>query len=297
MMNFFMDENFVAHCLNSLADRLPELEKIVDVMDKVSSSPPTNLYYTHDLHSLSFQEISFAELLYAHSSDGDYRDLILRFDMALERGECVLTEENRVLEASDVELARLGAGGYITGLDYSAKNWWCNSKMYIVSDETTYLNALRFLFNALDMPAEQLEVFSDLLFPNIYFHASPSNLKRMGISYRDHSQSIIAHLSYLNDFAILHFENDLPATIIQLAASKGVEISPESVKTHGNRGAMARRRVEINDSHISCEWHTKFTYDKGRIHFHARPNNYQEKIRKLVGSKVIVGLIVEHLPT
>ena len=296
-MNFFMDENFVADCLNNLAERLPELEQIVETMDKVSSSEPTNLYYIHNLHSLTFQEISFAELLYAHCSDGDYRDLILRFDMALERGGCVFTEENRALGASAVELARLGVGGYITGLDYSTEDWWRANKMYIVSDQISYLSALRFLFNALDMPAEQLEVFGDLMFPNIYFHANPSDLKRMGISYRDHSQSIIGHLSYLNDFAVLHFENDLPATIIQLAASKGVEISPESVNTHGNRGAMARRRIVINDSHISCEWHTKFTYDKGRIHFHARPNNYQEEIRKLVGAKVIIGLIVEHLPT
>ncbi|MNG20299.1 hypothetical protein D3C84_1045420 [compost metagenome] len=93
------------------------------------------------------------------------------------------------------------------------------------------------------------------------------------------------------------FENDLPAQIIQLAASKGVEISPESVNTRGNRGAMLRRRVEINDSSLVCEWHTKFTYDRGRIHFHARPNTYHKDIRKVVGSKVIIGLIVEHLPT
>lgn len=296
-MNFFMDENFVAGCLNNLAEHLPELEQLVDIMDEVASSQPTKLYYIHNLHSLMFQGANFAELLYRHCTDGDYRDLILRFDMALERGECVFAEDDRVLEASAVELARLEVGGYITGSDYSTEDWWRSSKMCIAFDKKSFLNSLRFLFNALEMPPEQVEVFGDLMFPSIYFHANPTDLKRMGIVYREHAQAIIGHLSYLNDFAMADFENNLPAQIIQLAASKGVEISPESVNTRGNRGAMARRCIEINDSQISCEWHTKLTYDRGRIHFHARPSTYHEDIRKVVGSKVIIGLIVEHLPT
>lgn len=296
-MNFFMDENFVAGCLHNLAEHLPIFEQIVDIMDEITSSKPTKLYYIHDLHSLVFQGVNFAELLYAHCTDGDYRDLILRFDMALERGECVLAEDGRALESGTVELARFEVGGCITRLDYSAEGWWCSRKMCIAFDQKSFQKALRSLFNALEMPPEQLDVFGDLMFPNIYFHANPSDLKRMGIGYREHAQAIIGHLSYLNDFAMADFENDLPAQIIQLAASKGVEISPESVNTRGNTGAMSRRRVEINNSPLVCEWHTKFTYDRGRIHFHARPSNHHEDIRKVVGSKVIIGLIVEHLPT
>lgn len=296
-MKFFLDEIFVADCLHNLNERLAELELIVNVMDEVASSEPLNLYYIHDLHSLDFQGANFAELLYAHCNDGDYRDLILRFDMALERGECVLTEDGRPLGSCIVELAEFEIGGCISGFYYSDEDWWRSSKMCSAFDQNSLQKAVRFLFNASEMPPEQLDFFGDIMFPNIYFHASPSDLKRMGIGYREHAQNILDHLSYLNDFAVADFENELPAQIIQLAASKGVEISPESVNTRGNRGAMLRRCIDINNANITCEWHTKFTYDRGRIHFHARPGNYHKNIRQVVGAKVIVGLIVEHLPT
>lgn len=296
-MNFFLDEAFFANCLYNLNERLAELELIVNVIDEVASSEPINLYYIHGLHSLDFQGTNFADLLYAHCNEGEYRDLILRFDMALERGECVLAEDCRPLGSCIVELTKFRTGGCITGFNYSAEEWWRSGKMCSAFDQNSLQKAVRFLFNALEMPPEQVDVFGDIMFPNIYFHASPSDFKRMGIGYREYAKNILDHLSYLNDFAVADFENDLPAKIIQLAASKGIEISPESVNTHRNKGAMLRRRIDINNTAITCEWHTKFTYDKGRIHFHARPSSYHENIRQVVGEKVIVGLVVEHLPT
>ncbi|MEA1030632.1 hypothetical protein T3A99_18875 [Pseudomonas sp. N-137] len=296
-MNFFMDESFVAGCLDNLTDRLSTFERFVDALDKIASSEFTKLYYIRDLHSLEFDGVLFADLLYAHCADGDYRDLILRFDMAIERSESEFIECGRSLDSGVIELARLGVGGCVTGLDYSAEGWWRSGKMCTVFDLTSFQLALRFLFNALEMQPEHLDRFSELMFPNIYFHADPSDLKRMGIGYREYSSAIICHLSYLNDFAILDFEENLPTQIIQLAASRGVEISPESANTHGNRRAMARRRIEINDSPLVCEWHTKFTFNRGRIHFHARPSVYHDDIKQVTGSKVIIGIIAEHLPT
>lgn len=296
-MNFFMDENFVAGCLDNLIDHLSTFEQLVDVLDKITSSEPTKLYYIRDLHSLEFNGVLFADLLYAHCADGNYRDLILRFDMAVQRGESEFLENGRSLESGVVELARLGVGGCVTGLDYSSEEWWRDGKICTAFDLTSFQLALRFLFNALEMQPEHLDRLGELMFPDIYFHADPTDLKRMGIGYREYASAIICHLSYLNDFAMLDFEGNLPAQIIQLAASRGVDISPESVNTHGNKRAMARRRIEINDSPLVCEWHTKFTFDSGRIHFHARPCVYHDDIKKVTGSKVIVGIIAGHLPT
>ncbi|WP_128121805.1 hypothetical protein [Stutzerimonas zhaodongensis] len=292
-----MDENFAAGCLDSLIDRLSAFERLVNVLDAITASELTKLYYICDLHSLEFDGVLFADLLYAHCADGNYRDLILRFDMAIERGDSEFIESGRSVDSGVLELARLGVGGCVTGLDYSAESWWRGGKMCAASDLPSFQLALRFLFNALEMQPENLDKFGELMFPNIYFHADPGDLKRMGIGYREYASTIIFHLSYLNDFAMLDFEGNVPAQIIQLAASRGVEISPESANTHGNRRAMARRRIEINNSPLVCEWHTKFTFDCGRIHFHARPSVYHDNIKKVTGSKVIIGIIAEHLPT
>lgn len=294
-MNFFMDENFVAQCLDELNERKVLLEQIVEVMDTITSSDLTKLFYTYDLHAVIFQGRSFADLLYAHCADGDYRDLILRFDMVIEKAECEFFDADRRVGTSIAELTRLGVGGLVTGLDYSAETWWSNEKMCVASDLISLRVASRFLFCVLNMQPEDLNGLSGLMFPDVYFHASFDDLKRMGIGYREYTASIVSHLSYLNDHAMMDFEKNQPADIIQIAASRGVVISPESVRTHRNRRAMLERCVEINGASVSCEWHTKFSFDKGRIHFHARPNALHDDVRLVTGSKVLVGVIAEHL--
>lgn len=297
MMNFFMDEIYVASTLENLAQKIHDFEKLTETMNEISSCPLLKLHYIHDLHSQEFEGKSFAELLYAHYSDGDFRDTILMFDLALERGECTDLETGRRLESCTVELTQKGMGGCLTGSEIHLEDWWVDEGMCAVLDMPSFTIGLRKLFIKNGFQTDLLAKLSHLMFPAIYFHAEIVDLDRMGISHREHATSIMKHLGYLNDYAISDFKSDSPAQIIQLAASKGVEISPESPNTHSNLQAMSRRRIEINSTELTCEWHTKITYNKGRIHFHARPSTHHENIVKKTQSKLIIGIIAEHLPT
>jgi hypothetical protein len=297
MMNFFMDELYIASSLENLPEKIGEFEQLTQAMDEISSSPLLKFYYTYDLHSLNFNGKSFAELLYAHYGDGEYRDAILMFDLAVQKGECLDLENERPLDSGVLELSRLGGGGCLSSIDYRAERWWDDEAMCSVHNLPTLTAGLRKLFVKNGFQVEQMTHLSELMFPGIYFHAEIGEIKSLGVSFREFADSIIDHLAYLNDHAVNDFKNPVPAQVIQLAASRGVEISPESPNTHSNIQAMSKRRIEINGVSLTCEWHTKITYNKGRIHFHARPDAHHQSILKTTRSKLIVGIITEHLPT
>lgn len=296
-MHFFMDELHIAACLENLPQKIAEFEKIAQTMDEVSSKPCLSLYCPYELHSLPFKDKSFAELLYSYYGDGEYRDAILLFDVAAQKGHSTDLENDRPLESGIIELARKGKGGCLSGTDYSAEEWWDDDAMCVVNDQPSLMVALRKLFVREGFQVDLLAQLSDLMFPDIYFHAGIGDVRKMDVSYREHGGLIIHQLAYLNDCAVDDFKNDLPAQVIQLAASRGVEISPESPNTHANVQAMGKRNIDINGVSLTCEWHTKVTYNKGRIHFHARPITHHESILRSTKSKLVVGIITDHLPT
>jgi|GEM_PF-3585907 len=294
-MNFYMDENSITECLLDLASRSQILEQLVEVMEATTSSGLTILNYNADLYSLEFSNTSFSNLLYAHFGDGEYRDLLTRFDIAISRGECIHSEEGRGLQNGPDELMKQGIGGLISTIDKSHLAWWNAQKMCLASTAADFQRTVRFLFQVLKLSANDLENYATLMFPNLHFHAPISNIKRIGLEFNTISADTIKHLAYLNDHATTDFKSNEPHTVIQLAASKGINISPESTNTHANSQAMAERKIKINNTELTCEWHAKLTNSTGRIHFHARPDNYPERISHHTGSKVIIGIITDHL--
>jgi hypothetical protein len=294
-MDFFMDEQAIASSLKNLPTNIQAFKAIAEALDEITSNEELSLNCVHDYHSFNYNGETFANLLYAHYADGDYRDTILMFDIAAQKASSL--QDERPLEAGNIELARANIGGCVSTADHRAMEWWQEENMCLVNNLTSLASATRRLFIKMSLLTEQLERLSLIMFPNVHFHADVDNFKRMGLSYRDHTETIINHLSYLSDHATSDFSNDLPAQIIQLAASKGIDISPESPNTHASAQAMSRRKIDINGTPLVCEWHSKITYNKGRIHFHARPSTHHENILKVSKSKVIVGIIAEHLPT
>ncbi|MFJ2549949.1 hypothetical protein ACIOVF_26275 [Pseudomonas sp. NPDC087612] len=290
-----MDEQAIASSLENLPGNIQAFKAIAEALDEITSNEELSLHCIHDYHSFNHNGETFANLLYAHYADGDYRDAILMFDIAAQKASSL--QDGRPLETGNIELARANIGGCVSTVDHRAMEWWQEETMCLVNNLTSLTSATRRLFIKMNLLTEQLERLSSIMFPNVHFHADIDSLKRMGLSYRDHTETIIDHLSYLNDHATIDFSNDLPAHIIQLAASKGIDISPESPNTHANAQAMSRRKIDINGTPLVCEWHSKITYNKGRIHFHARPSTHHENILKVSKSKVIVGIIAEHLPT
>ncbi|MDO8329646.1 MAG: hypothetical protein Q7T36_04165 [Fluviicoccus sp.] len=137
---------------------------------------------------------------------------------------------------------------------------------------------------------------SKIAFPNLYLHEGVI-FNKFRKPYAEVLPHAITHLSFLNDHAQLLFKTEGYSAdkINQVAAATyNISLSPESPNTHRNIQAMREREISIADSIICCEWHTKFTYDWGRIHFHIGAN-LPEPVKTITQNKVIIGIFADHL--
>lgn len=136
---------------------------------------------------------------------------------------------------------------------------------------------------------------AELAFPAIQFKAGiAADLSHFSRSFKILRKEVIRHLAILNDYGQRVFReagpepHNIQATF---SAKHGLMISPESPGTRANPKAMRARKIKILGTEYTCEWHTKLTPQKDRIHFH--PNTSPTgKVTRL-----IVGIFAEHLPT
>ena len=267
-------ENLV-NALEDLPIHLPELSWILD----------------SDFYCLPYGNATISDFLFQSAPRAEIRDLLLRVQLKLTRGEYV----SQPVGAGVHAIREARKGGLITPSKVMDEAWWDKNSMEIIGSSLDFCLTLRRLFLTFELSYELLPNYSEVIFPNIYFHVYPDN-RMLGISLEDFEAQIFLHLSWLNDFSIAVFaKSSNDREIIGKAGAAGVDLSPESVKTRGNKAAMREREVIIGGGVIVCEWHTKFKYDVGRMHFNASGGKgIGQNVTK---GRVIVGIVTRHLTT
>ncbi|MGP5928756.1 hypothetical protein [Corynebacterium glyciniphilum] len=132
---------------------------------------------------------------------------------------------------------------------------------------------------------KSIDLYRASLFSNIVF--SDGWLKGASSLVGDRtalSRKIYKHLCVLNDVVFYSWDGVVPEKRAAIAASQGVEMSPESPNTHKNSSAMRAHTYYSPVGDLSCEWHTKIDPAVNRIYFCWTPEF------------VFVGVLIDHLP-
>lgn len=293
-MNFYIEEKSLIQRLVDIEEDDETLGCALSTMEMVSEAEICTLFVLPDFYSFLVGDQTIGEILYCKQQDGNIRDILLRLQIALGRAEtCEVFDP--ALGAGHASLLHAGLGALIVVGDFEFNEQWNSKKMMKVASPDQARLALRALYVAANLSKNVFSQYCEYMFDKLYFHVSPECVDGMGWRFEDIVERVIKHFSYLNDSAMTDFEKYCqPIDIIRRAGACGVEISPESPKTHKNAKAMAERDIIIGGEVLCCEWHTKLEPTRGRIHFYPWPAQ-SEKIRGKVGEKVIVGIIADHL--
>lgn len=292
---FFLDECSLAHEIGKSEPSIDLLGDIITtVEDILKASQVCEIYCAKHFYSISINGSIISDVLSGEKYRGEYRDIFTRIIIAMERCIECTDEDNRKI-SSFLGLIKTKSGGWVS---FSNPNkmpgWNANSMAWLLEDGTLKI-ALRKLYNYYKHPRGLIDQYSKFLFPNIYFHAKASEFNKTNLDYESTLEKYLNHLSFLNDDAANLFATCDSHEIKKRASASDIDMSPESPNTHKNQNAMNKRYVKIAGEDICCEWHTKLSYNRGRIHFYALADR-PKSVSDITGSKVIVGKIVDHLP-
>lgn len=293
-INFYIEENVLIRQLVNIKEKNSELKFSIAIMESVCAAEVCALFAPSDFYSICLNDRTVADIIYGEEQDGDVRDTLLWLSVVLDKAHtCQMVDPDS--GSGVASLLHAGYGALIAVGDFVPNEHWNSDRMVLVASQKQVSLALRKLYLVAKIPVDLFPHYCACMFDNLYFHASPAEIKAMGLRYDDVVGQVIKHFSYLNDLAMADFEAcTQPHDIIQRAGAHGVEISPESPRTRRNRRAMTERDITIDDETLCCEWHTKFEPRQGRIHFYARRDR-SERIKARTGEKVIVGIITDHL--
>ncbi|WP_418139837.1 hypothetical protein AB9R84_06420 [Oceanimonas smirnovii] len=188
--------------------------------------------------------------------------------------------------------------GFISNRDVVDSDWWNASlhRKLDCQDRAIEIFKEKLLLEKADY--QSIFEYKHLFWPNCYFHIGTTNrFSNLCVPEVPNLPLLVSHLDFLDKEA-----KDLYKTCAQPdrfkaeASVKGIDLSPESTKTHKNRAAMAQRKITINGKEILCEWHTKLSATTGRVHYCL---NFSEpsEISEIVNGRVIIGIFAEHLDT
>lgn len=293
-INFYVEENELIRQLVNIKEKNEELKASISTMEAVCEKEVCALLAPPDFYSICVNDQAVADIVYAQDQDGEVRDTLVRLGVVLDKAtHCEIV--GQAPGAGAASLFHAGLGALIAIGDFARDEQWNDDRMMLVASPQHVLLALRKLYLVAKVSEDLFPGYCAAMFDNLYFYASPAQIKAMGLRYDDVIAKVIKHFSYLNDVSMADFESlPQPHDIIQRAGAYGVEISPESPKTHRDRKAMAKRKITIEGQLVCCEWHTKFEPRQGRIHFYARRDRPKE-VKAKTGEKVIVGIITDHL--
>lgn len=275
------NSNAIGSLISAAESVDPEICEVIGINDE-------------DFYSLQRDGKYVSEELFSAGS-AEFRDLVVRLQILVSKWNSL--PERDVEDEDGVGISILksdGAGALLAMARPEPSRWWNEDAMHLVSQPRDLPAALRKHFIGAKIEQKYFHAFCNGMFPNLYFHTSPDNLKNIGVSYTEYVRMIVDYFSYLNDFASDHFDSNEDHVIIASAGSKGVTISPESPKTRRNGDAMEERDIDIDGTKLRCEWHAKITAKNGRIHFYARKGR-PERVRNITGTKVIIGILADHL--
>lgn len=291
-LNFFVDEIILINALASLPNQSP-LTKLIESMESVIDSSIAGLYCFSDFYSLEINATNVGQIIFESNIDGEVRDLINRLQIVVSRSlDC---EHDSGIGFGNTAIQNFGYGGLITNISPTRNNWWVAEKMHPIYSPNDVVPALRTLFLAQKLSEDSLISYSTAMFGKLYFHVPLAKIKNLSIDFEIFRDKIVSHFSYLNDHAQDDFEKyKQNLEIIANAGARGVEISPESPKTHKDAAAMKEREIIVDGVTILCEWHTKLDKQIGRVHFFPRIHQ-DTRVKKVVEDRVIIGIITDHL--
>lgn len=293
-MRIFLDDQCFFSYFDNIKETYHSIELMVELMEFIIETTPLQLYIPADFLSLSFNGKTVSEVFYADYVDPPVRDLVSRFEQIARVAELVPNDIAHGPSAL-AGLRQVGCGGLITQQDCHTLAWWQAKRMHKVTSQTDVRLSLRSFFISEKIPEKQLTMYSEAMFPSLYFHCPIQNIKNLGVKYAKNIPKIIDHFSYLNDYILLDIkESSTDRELTTRASNHRVDMSPESNLTRNDKAAMKQREVTVLKVKITCEWHTKITPTRGRIHFYTDVHNHLE-FKKDIGTKVIIGIMCRHL--
>jgi len=293
-MQIFLDEHCFVSYFENVTEGLSSLQAMIDLMEVIIDATHLELFVPENIFSFDINGVTIGELIYANYADSTVRDILRQFEYIVNAAE--LIPENIEHGPSAVAgLRNAKRGGVVTNWDCEAQSWWCADRMHKITNVIDLRSSIRTFFVTERLSEAEFCEYSKSMFDSLYFHCPADNIKNLGLKFVNFVSEIVKHLAYLNDRALIDFEecaND--REVSTRAGSHGVNMSPESHATRNDRKAMQQREVTVLKVPIVCEWHTKLTRTQGRIHFYPWTGKH-DKLAKLIGKKVIIGIICEHL--
>lgn len=166
--------------------------------------------------------------------------------------------------------------------------------LYFVSTEPQLRAFYREIPEFEDLNEERYIEHSALAFPALYFVPNiDKQLRRFSKTFTEIRSQVTQHLSALNDHFRAAFDShkgEVKLIQAEMKSRCGVEMSPESGNTKGNKAAWEERKVTVTGKDLYCEWHTKFSWDTNRIHFHPGTPG-------IADGKIVIGIFAAHLST
>lgn len=291
MINFYLDEGAIFSVVKNINASRLVFNDLVDSCLAVLGSEVSCLYIVDGIYSYLHEGESFSQALFADYGDPEVRDIVNAFIDCIDKASII---PNNLDAIGALNLAKYG--GLISNRLSDSIDGWIQGAMYRVTEKSDVSLAIRKIYENFCPMEGMLGQVCREIYKNIYFHVDPL-IKDTGLSFNSILGVFLRNLDYLNDKAWGDFNcGGDTSQIISQAASCGVDISPESPSTHRNSHAMRQRYISIGNASVLCEWHTKLTPVKGRIHFHAR-DNLPSEVFRITQRKVILGVITAHLST
>lgn len=293
-MQIFLDEQCFVSYFRDTTEGLSSIQSMIDLMELIVDATQLELFVPENFYSFDVDGVTVGEIIYAHYADPILRDVIRQFEYIV-NGAGLVPENTEHGPTAVAGLRSAECGGLLTNWNYEDADWWNAVRMYRLTSWVELRSSVRIFFVVEKLPEAELSNYSGIMFDSLYFHCPLDDIKTVGLKYFNSIGDIVKHLAYLNDRVLLDFqESSDDRELTTRAGSQGVNMTPESHATRTNRAAMQQREVTVLGVPITCEWHTKLTPTQGRIHFYPWATRHSE-FGKLIGQKVIIGIICKHL--
>ncbi len=191
------------------------------------------------------------------------------------------------LSMACVGLARSARQGW---LPVSCQDTGIAAEVYFLTAASELPQFWRSLYQRDDVPESQFFQLAESAFPKLVM-ASGLTFRKFEGTYAELRDWVVKALSVINDeFAAALTAGSGQSNVVQAALGRfGLDLSPESVKTHHNTKAMRQRDVRHDDETYRCEWHAKKDPTRNRIHFSLPAQS--------LGGRILIGIFIDHLPT
>lgn len=299
---FVIDEEYSYSLFDDVDNKESEINTFIE---NTESCAMTNcsILYSDRFYSNSFGGKEVTEIFFSPTAiGGENRDLFSRFQILIDRSEQFSCDDLSVESANiQFDFSRYifdnGLLGLITEFDYSVEFWWNTELTKKVCNTYSATDFYRFFISINSITQEEFWKAASEIYPKLFFNEDKNRLRFTNLEVNDDGQYlwILKTLGFLNDFAIEKYYEDSNA-FEAFAGSNGLSISKESHRIKSSKRLMKFRDVQIIDNEmVCCEWHAKYRYDKGRIHFNM-DQGLSSEMKKVAKGKLIVGLFCGHLP-